>query len=392
MKKSVLALALSISMMCTLFLCHALAVQNPFSDVSNSDYYYDAVLWAYENDVTKGTTETTFSPNATCTRGQVVTFLWRSVGQPEPETSVNPFTDVSTSNYYYKAVLWAVENGITNGTSATTFSPNNLCTYAHVITFLWRSAGADSVDTRGFGDAWYSNALAWGVLKGIVQSVDSFQSSTPCPRADIVTYLYRNATIESGPSNFVGEWEEVESDYYVMKIVPLSSESCQITITSKFAKWDAVGEYDARRDRIYYSDGTYSSLNRNSMAWEVEESGCSGWILYEAPDALCWLDDDEVEWYFIKTGSLMGETTLNDISYREAIADGWGGTWAEVYENMGSDPSWYIDEAEADPSLYGGNGNPWDGITIDEITYEMALKHGWGDAWMAFVEHVGTGG
>ena len=184
----------------------------------------------------------------------------------------------------------------------------------------------------------------------------------------------------------------MESDYYVMKIVPLSSESCQITITSKFAKWDAVGEYDARRDRIYYSDGTYSSLNRNSMAWEVEESGCSGWILYEAPDALCWLDDDEVEWYFIKTGSLMGETTLNDISYREAIADGWGGTWAEVYENMGSDPSWYIDEAEADPSLYGGNGNPWDGITIDEITYEMALKHGWGDAWMAFVEHVGTGG
>ena len=195
-------------------------------------------------------------------------------------------------------------------------------------------------------------------------------------------------------SDFVGEWEEVDSHYPVMEIAHLSGEQCQITITHKYAKWDATGEYDATRGVIRYFDGTYSSLNRASMEWEAEEEAdCSGWIYYEAPDALCWYNtaDDYAE-YFIRTDSLMDEITLNEISYREAIADGWGETWATVCQNMGSDTSVYFEEAESDSSLYGTGENPWDDITIDGVTYEMALKHGWGDAWMSFAEHTGTGG
>ena len=110
-----------------------------FEDVPDDAYFAPAVQWALDNSITTGTSATTFSPSATCTRGQVVTFLWRSAGCPEPDTEVCPFTDVAPGSYYEKAVLWAVEYGITNGTSATEFSPDALCTSAHILTFLWRS-------------------------------------------------------------------------------------------------------------------------------------------------------------------------------------------------------------------------------------------------------------
>ena len=110
-----------------------------FTDVADKAYYRDAVAWAVENGITKGTTATTFSPNATCTRAQAVTFLWRAAGSPKPETRTMPFTDVPAGSYYYDAVLWAVENGITKGTSDTTFSPNMTCTRAQIVTFLYRA-------------------------------------------------------------------------------------------------------------------------------------------------------------------------------------------------------------------------------------------------------------
>ena len=112
---------------------------NPFQDVPSDAYYFEAVNWAVANNVTNGTSETTFSPNVGCTRAQVVTFLWRAAGQPEPTEGTNPFTDVKEGTYYYKAVLWAVEKGITNGTSETTFEPNEDCTRAQVVTFLFRA-------------------------------------------------------------------------------------------------------------------------------------------------------------------------------------------------------------------------------------------------------------
>lgn len=114
------------------------AINNPFNDVKSSDYFYKPVLWAYGSSITGGTGVGTFSPNASCTRAQVVTFLWRSAGQPEPNGSNNPFNDVNSSDYYYKAVLWAVEQGITGGTGIGTFSPNANCTRAQVVTFLYR--------------------------------------------------------------------------------------------------------------------------------------------------------------------------------------------------------------------------------------------------------------
>ena len=112
----------------------------PFTDVATDAYYYDAVLWAVENGCTLGTTTTTFAPNATCTRAQIVTILWRSQASPAAD-SVNPFTDVASDAYYYDAVLWAVENGITLGTTDTTFSPDADCTRAQIVTFLYRCLG-----------------------------------------------------------------------------------------------------------------------------------------------------------------------------------------------------------------------------------------------------------
>ena len=113
-------------------------LSNPFTDVSEGRYYYDPVLWAVENGITAGITPTTFAPDSNCTRGQVVTFLWRAAGKPEPKTTVHPFTDVNEKAYYYKAMLWAVENGITAGMTATTFAPDQTCNRGQVVTFLYR--------------------------------------------------------------------------------------------------------------------------------------------------------------------------------------------------------------------------------------------------------------
>ena len=168
-----------------------------FIDVPESAYYYDAVYWAVDEGITNGTTATTFSPNNACTRAQMVTFLWRAAGEPEPETTVNPFTDVAAGAYYYDAVLWAVEQGITNGTTATTFSPNATVTRAQTVTFLWRSAGSPAATGSGFADvasdAYYAGAVAWAVSEGITNgtTATTFSPSSSCTRAQIVTFLYR---------------------------------------------------------------------------------------------------------------------------------------------------------------------------------------------------------
>ena len=162
-------------------------------------YYTDAVLWAVSKNITNGTSATTFSPDATCTRGQVVTFLWRAMGQPEPTSMNNPFTDVPSNEYYYKAVLWAVEKGITNGTSPTTFSPNAPCTRAHVVTFLWRAEGQPAAGSSNpFSDVpsgqYYTSAVLWAVSKNITNgtSATTFSPDNYCTRGQIVTFLYRD--------------------------------------------------------------------------------------------------------------------------------------------------------------------------------------------------------
>lgn len=168
-----------------------------FVDVPESAYYYDAVLWAVENGVTNGTSSVTFSPDANVSRAQMVTFLWRAAGSPEPQSSVNPFTDVSSSAYYYDAVLWAVENGITNGTSGTTFSPESAVSRAQAVTFLWRSASSPAASGVSFDDvadeAYYAQAVAWAAQEGITSGTggNSFSPDLIVSRAQAVTFLYR---------------------------------------------------------------------------------------------------------------------------------------------------------------------------------------------------------
>ena len=168
-----------------------------FRDVAQNAYYYDAVQWAVEKGITEGTSATTFSPDASCTRAQMVTFLWRAAGSPAPKSAANPFKDVSANDYYYSAVLWAVENGITSGTSADTFAPNATVTRGQTVTFLYRAAGSPAVSGGSFSDvaanAYYANAVAWASQHNITSGVGNgnFAPNADCTRAQIVTLLYR---------------------------------------------------------------------------------------------------------------------------------------------------------------------------------------------------------
>ena len=172
---------------------------NPFTDVPDGAYYHDAVIWAAGEKITGGTTPTTFAPFLNCSRGQVVTFLWRSMGSPEPAGKENPFTDVSPDAYYYKAVLWAVEQGITKGTGDTTFSPDKTVTRAQFVTFLWRLANSPAPKkASGFTDvtdpgAYYYNAVLWAAEQNITTGTTSttFSPSGICSRGQVVTFLYR---------------------------------------------------------------------------------------------------------------------------------------------------------------------------------------------------------
>ncbi|MBM6925479.1 S-layer homology domain-containing protein [Pseudoflavonifractor phocaeensis] len=175
---------------------------NPFTDVFESDYYYDAVLWAVENGITKGTNQsgTLFSPDVTLTRAEMVTFLWRAAGCPEPTATEHSFVDVDSEAFYYDAMLWAVENGITNGTGdGTTFSPNVTVTRSQAVTFQWRAAGCPEASGRRFedvaADAWYTDAVTWAVENGITigtnQSGTLFSPGMDVSRAQAVTFLWR---------------------------------------------------------------------------------------------------------------------------------------------------------------------------------------------------------
>ena len=170
----------------------------PFTDVSNSAYYYDAVLWAAEEGITSGVTGNTFAPGRGCTRAQLVTFLWRANGSPEPASRENPFTDVSSSAYYYDAVLWAVEKGITTGVTGSTFAPDALCTRGQAAVLLWRANGAPQVSQEHpfrdvAEDTYYEDAVSWAVHGGVTQGTtgSTFAPDETCTRAQIVTFLYR---------------------------------------------------------------------------------------------------------------------------------------------------------------------------------------------------------
>ena len=256
MKAHVFALCLSLSL-CLGLPLPALAFASPFTDVQETSPYYDAILWAAETGVTNGTTASTFSPDAPCTRAQLAVFLWRAAGEPKPalaeqqfmdvtdpsayyygavqwaaekdmwgfgtfaphavctrldavfflwraagspapKSTAMPFTDVAADSYYERAVLWAVENGITKGTSDTTFSPNATCSRAQIVTFLWRSqkspaAGSVNPFTDVSADAYYADAVLWAVKESVTSgtTATTFSPNADCTRAQIVTFIYR---------------------------------------------------------------------------------------------------------------------------------------------------------------------------------------------------------
>ena len=171
-----------------------------FADLAINAYYSDPVAWAVDKKITNGTMPGLFSPDSTCTRAQVVTFLWRAEGEPEPTSKVNPFTDIKEGLYYFEPVLWAVDQKITAGTSTNIFSPNAGCTRGQVVTFLWRAAGQPEPSggknpfTDVKPDAYYYKAVLWAVEKGITNgtSADKFSPESTCTRGQIVTFLYRD--------------------------------------------------------------------------------------------------------------------------------------------------------------------------------------------------------
>ncbi len=173
-------------------------VSTGFVDVSANDYFRDAVNWASKKGITTGTDATHFSPYGICSRAQAVTFLWRAAGSPAPGTAKMPFTDVPATAYYYKAVLWAVENGVTTGTSATTFEPNLSCSRAQIVTFLWRSRKSPAAGNKNpFSDVasgeYYTSAVLWAVKAGVTTgtTATTFEPAANCTRSQIVTFIYR---------------------------------------------------------------------------------------------------------------------------------------------------------------------------------------------------------
>ena len=170
-----------------------------FTDVPAGSYYEDAVIWAVEKGITTGTDATHFSPDGICTRAQAVTFLWRAAGNPAAKSAVMPFTDVKAGSYCYDAVLWAVEQGITKGTSDTMFSPDATCSRAQIVTFLWRSqkspaAGTANPFTDVKASAYYADAVLWAVKEDVTKGTTNttFSPDATCTRAQIVTFIYRS--------------------------------------------------------------------------------------------------------------------------------------------------------------------------------------------------------
>lgn len=231
------------------------AAKPNFTDILSGAYFAMPVAWAVENNITSGTSSTTFSPNAICTRAQIVTFLWRAAGSPEPANSCNPFVDLMASAYYYKPVLWAVENNITSGTDATHFSPDSSCTRGQAVTFLWRAAGStpSSLTYNPFKDVkagdYYRSAVLWAAENGIASGTSArlFSPGNRCTRGQIVTFLYR---------------------YYVNPadvILPVPEEEIYKSITSSLSPKAETSLYDINGDGtdelfVYY--GEFSGKNQ----------------------------------------------------------------------------------------------------------------------------------
>ena len=202
-----------------------------FTDVKEGAYYMDAVNWAVDKKVTSGKSETTFAPNDSCTRAQAVTFLWRAAGSPEPTASEMTFTDVKADSYYYKAVLWAVENKITSGMSDTLFAPDATCSRSQIVTFLYRmqnspESKAENPFTDVKADAYYANAVLWAVENGVTTgaSATTFDPAGDCTRGQIVTFLYRCLSKQAIKANRRAPEENLRGPFFAERAGEISTE------------------------------------------------------------------------------------------------------------------------------------------------------------------------
>ncbi len=229
-------------------------LSNPFIDILEDSYYYEAVVWAYKNGVTTGTSEVTFDPMDTCTRGQVVTFLWRAAGKPEPSSTYNRFQDVNENNYYYTAVLWAVEQGITNGTSENTFSPDQICSSAHIVTFLYRAMG---IGKNGWGE----ESRNWAVNAGLIEKTGlSINSEEACPRGAVVYFLF-NCFAKSKVSYVIGE-ECSKEQFLDIRTIPCDSKE------DAFALLEWIRDYISTNQFLLVSD-LYEKLDISPIPAEA---------------------------------------------------------------------------------------------------------------------------
>ena len=266
-----------------------------FDDVAEDAYYASAVEWAVAEGITAGITPTTFGPNRTCTRGQAVSFIWRAKGCPEPVGNANPFTDVKESDYFYKPVLWAVENGITAGMTPTTFGPNTDCTRGQIVTFLWNTEGkqimtADNPFTDVKESHYFYNAVLWAVEKGITagMSATTFAPNNKCTRAQIVCFLercYKNdikivvepadyymtssmedatftVEIEGGDGNYYYDWF-VLKDNNEVKVSHGATSATSDTFVYEFSDYD----FDDYRDIAVYCVITDVSGSTVTTRW-----------------------------------------------------------------------------------------------------------------------------
>ena len=250
-----------------------------FTDVQDSSkYYYVPVYWAVSHSITGGTSETTFTPSQGCTRAQIVTFLWAAAGRPEVNTS-NPFTDISSSNYYYKAVLWAVNKGITTGTTSTTFSPKKVCTRAQAMTFIWKYLGSPSVNTSLkfkdiSSDKYYCNAVKWAVANGVTggTTATTFSPNNTCTRAQIVTFLYNGLLDKANASDLADESpagkvtiSEINGSAGTFKITASGVTTASGVMSVSVPVWSASDKSDINWYKLTKtSDGVYEATGNIS--------------------------------------------------------------------------------------------------------------------------------
>ena len=268
---------------------------NPFTDVKAGDWYYEPVMWAYYHAprITTGTSATTFAPKRVCTRSEIVTFLWRAAGEPESTITSNQFKDVKETDFFYKAVLWAVENNITKGTSATTFAPMNKCTRGEVVTFLYRAAGepTPTITSNPFKDVketdFFYKAVLWAVENNITKgtSATSFAPKNQCTRGEIVTFLYRAFGRIAGPVN---ELKTTDFLMYIEDVYTVTSRGAEVTgrVTSgKIWVGDQVAVRCFQNGQLVERIVTVEQITMFHRTMEYAEAGDNVGILLGMVDA-----------------------------------------------------------------------------------------------------------